>query len=246
MSPGTIDRVAVVTGSSRGIGRATALRLAAGGAAVVVNYRTDEAAAKHVVTAIEAEGGRATMVRADTTNPEELRALLDAAENNFGGLDVLVHNAWGFVRARLLAAADDDYYRQAFALNTQATFVALSEAARRMRDDGRIVFISSQVTRTSPPGRALYAASKAVGEQLVRTLAREVGARGITVNSVLPGPTNTDAFAALSAPVEALVAQTPLGRLGEPEDVADVVGFLVSDAARWVTGQSITVDGGLS
>jgi 3-oxoacyl-[acyl-carrier protein] reductase len=238
MSPGTIDRVAVVTGSSRGIGRATALRLAAGGAAVVVNYRTDEAAAKHVVTAIEAEGGRATMVRADTTNPEELRALLDAAENNFGGLDVLVHNAWGFVRARLLAAADDDYYRQAFALNTQATFVALSEAARRMRDDGRIVFISSQVTRTSPPGRALYAASKAVGEQLV--------ARGITVNSVLPGPTNTDAFAALSAPVEALVAQTPLGRLGEPEDVAEVVGFLVSDAARWVTGQSITVDGGLS
>jgi 3-oxoacyl-[acyl-carrier protein] reductase len=115
-----------------------------------------------------------------------------------------------------------------------------------MRDHGRIVFISSQVTRTSPPDRALYAASKAAGEQLVRTLAREVGARGITVNSVLPGPTNTDAFAALSAPVEALVAQTPLGRLGEPEDIAEVVGFLVSDAARWVTGQSITVDGGLS
>jgi 3-oxoacyl-[acyl-carrier protein] reductase len=119
MSPSTIDRVAVVTGSSRGIGRATALRLAAGGAAVVVNYRTDETAAKHVVTAIEAEGGRATAVRADTADPEELRALFDAAENNYGGLDVLVHNAWGFVRARPLAAADDDYYRQAFALNTK-------------------------------------------------------------------------------------------------------------------------------
>ncbi|WP_020670415.1 SDR family oxidoreductase [Amycolatopsis nigrescens] len=240
-----MSRVAVITGSSRGIGRATALRLAAGGAVVIVNYRTEEALAKSVVAAIEAEGGRATAVRADAADPAQLRMLLSAAEQHYGGLDVLVHNAAGFVRGPLATATDDDY-GHAFSMNAQATFVALREAGRCMRDGGRIVFISSAATRLGPPGEALYAASKAAGEQLVRTFAAEVGARGITVNSVLPGPTNTDGFAAASAPVDELIARTPLGRLGEPEDIADVVGFLASDAARWVTGQSITVDGGLS
>lgn len=245
MSSSTTDRVAVVTGSSRGIGRATALRLAVGGAAVVVNYRAEADSAKQVVAAVEATGGRAVMVRADAADPEELRTLLDAAEHHFGGLDVLVHNAAGFVRGPLADATDGDF-GNAFSLNARATFVALREAGHRMRDNGRIVFISSAATRLSPPGEALYAASKAAGEQLVRTFAREVGTRGITVNSVLPGPTDTDGFAASSAPVDVLVARTPLGRLGEPEDIAEVVGFLVSDAARWVTGQSITVDGGFS
>jgi 3-oxoacyl-[acyl-carrier protein] reductase len=114
-----------------------------------------------------------------------------------------------------------------------------------MRDGGRIVFISSTATRTGPPEKALYAAGKAAGEQLVRVLAHEVGPRGITVNSVLPGATHTEGLPVASA-VEALVARTPLGRLGHPSDIADVVGFLVSDAGRWVTGQSIAVDGGLS
>ncbi|TDD28079.1 SDR family oxidoreductase [Actinomadura sp. KC06] len=239
------DRVAVVTGSSRGIGRATALRLATGGAAVIVNYHTDAASAKQVVADIEAGGGRAMTARADAADPTELRTLLDAAEHHYGGLDVLVHNAAGFVRTPLTAATDGDY-AHTFSLNAQATFVALREAGRRMRDGGRIVFISSIVTRIDPPGEALYAASKAAGEHLIRTFAREIGPRGITVNSVLPGPTDTDGFAASSAPVETLIAQTPLGRLGEPEDIAEVIGFLASDAARWITGQHITVDGGLS
>jgi len=245
MPSNATDRVAVVTGSSRGIGRATALRLAADGVAVVVNYRTEAASAERVVADIEANGGRATMTRADAADPAELRTLLDSAEHHYGGLDVLVHNAAGFVRGPLAAATDGDY-GHAFSLNAQATFIALSEAGRRMRDGGRIVFISSAATRINPPGEALYAASKAAGEHLVRTFAREIGPRGITVNSVLPGPTDTDGFAAASAPVEALISQTPLGRLGEPEDIAEVVGFLASDAARWITGQSITVDGGLS
>jgi 3-oxoacyl-[acyl-carrier protein] reductase len=244
MSLDTTDRVAVVTGSSRGIGRAVALQLAAGGAAVVVNYRNDATSAKRAVAEIEAGGGRALMVRADTADPEELRTLFDAAEHHYGRLDVLVHNAAGFVRGPLTAATDRDYLH-AFSLNAHATFVALREAGRNMRDGGRIVFISSAATRINPQGEALYAASKAAGEHLVRTVARELGVRGITVNSVLPGPTNTDGFASASAPVEALIAQTPLGRLAEPEDIAEVVNFLASDAARWITGQSITVDGGL-
>ncbi len=245
MTSSTTDRVAVVTGSSRGIGRATALRLAAGGAAVIVNSRTESAAGEQVVASIRAQGGRARLQRADAADPAGLVSLFDAAERHFGGLDVLVHNAAGFVRGPLAAAADHDY-GHTFELNARATFVALREAGRRMRDGGRIVFVSSAATRMSPPGEALYTASKAAGEHLVRAFAREVGPRGITVNNVLPGPTDTDGFAAAAAPVEALIAQTPLGRLGRPADVADVVGFLASDAARWITGQSIAVDGGLS
>jgi 3-oxoacyl-[acyl-carrier protein] reductase len=240
----TAERVAVVTGSSRGIGRASALRLATDGAAVVVNARSRSGAATEVVGAIEARGGRAAFQPADAADPAGLRSLFDAAERHFGGLDVLVLNAAGFVRGPLAEAADDDYCRT-FGLNARGTFVALREAGRRMRDGGRIVFISSAATRLNPPGEALYAASKAAGEHLVRAFAREVGPRGITVNTVLPGPTDTDGFAAAGAPVEALVERTPLGRLGRPGDIADVVGFLASDTARWITGQSI-VDGGFS
>ena len=241
----TSGRVALVTGSSRGIGRATALRLAADGAAVVVNSRGESAAATEVVEAIAATGGRAVFQPADVGEPAGFVSLFDAAERHFGAIDVLVHNAAGFVRGPLGTATDRDYCRT-FGLNARATFVALREAGRRMRDGGRVVFISSAATRLTPPGEALYAASKAAGEHLVRAFAREVGARGITVNTVLPGPTDTDGFAAAEAPVEALVARTPLGRLGRPDDIADVVGFLASDAARWITGRSIVVDGGFS
>jgi 3-oxoacyl-[acyl-carrier protein] reductase len=242
---GTSGRVAVVTGSSRGIGRATALRLAADGAAVVVNSRGRSAAAAEVVGAIEARGGRAAFQPADAADVAGVASLFDAAQRHFGGIDVLVLNAAGFVRGPLTEAADDDY-GSTFGLNAHATFVALREAGRRMRDGGRIVFVSSAATRLGPPGEALYAASKAAGEHLVLGFAREVGARGITVNAVLPGPTDTDGFAAAGAPVDALVARTPLGRLGRPDDIADVVGFLASDAARWITGRSIVVDGGFS
>jgi 3-oxoacyl-[acyl-carrier protein] reductase len=240
-----VERVAVVTGSSRGIGRAAALRLAADGAAVVVNARSGSAPASEVVEAIEASGGRAVFQAADAAEPAGIRALFDAAEGHFGGVDVLVLNAAGFARGPLAEAVDDDY-RDTFGRNAHATFVALREAGRRMRDGGRIVFVSSAATRLSPPGEALYAASKAAGEHLVHGFAREVGPRGITVNAVLPGPTDTDGFAAAGAPADVLVARTPLGRLGRPEDIADVVGFLASAAARWITGRSIVVDGGFS
>ncbi|MFI1586095.1 SDR family oxidoreductase [Embleya sp. NPDC020630] len=239
------QRVAVVTGSSRGIGRATALRLAADGSAVVVNYHANAVAAREVVTAVEELGGRALAVRANAAVPRELGALIDAAEQHLGGLDVLVHNAAGFVRGPLADAADEDY-EHVFDLNARATFLALRTAGRRMRDGGRIVYVSSVATRLSPPGEALYAAAKAAGEQLVRGFAREMGHRGITVNSVLPGPTDTDGFAAAGAPTDVLVARTPLGRLGRPEDIANVVAFLASPDAAWITGQSLTVDGGLT
>ncbi len=239
------DRVAIVTGSSRGIGRAIALRLASGGARVVVNYRNDADAAEQVVEAIKMSGGQATAVRADVAEPAQLLSLFDAAEYHYGGLDVFVHNAYASVHG-LLGEASDESYDHTFAVNTRATFVALREAATRVRDGGRVVFISTGITRVGQPFYGLYAASKAAGEQLVRAFARELAPRGVTANSVLPGLTDTDSFRAAAIPVADAVGRIPLGRLGRPEDVADVVGFLASDAGRWITGQSIAADGGLT
>ncbi|MCP2280824.1 SDR family oxidoreductase [Nocardia amikacinitolerans] len=238
-------RVAVVTGSGRSIGRAIALRLAADDVKVVVNYKSDADAAAEVAATIEAAGGHALVVPADVTDPVQLESLFDAAERWQGGLDVFVHNAYGYAAGPIAAAADEDYART-FAANSQAAFAGFRHAARRVRDGGRIVYISSSVTRASDPFLPLYAASKAAGEQLVRAFAREVGSRQITVNSVLPGPTNTDATQGIRDFLAERVARTPLGRLGEPEDIAEVVGFLASPAARWVTGQSIAADGGLT
>lgn len=238
---GGIVTVALVTGSSRGIGRAIARRLATDGADVVVNYRSDQSAADEVVADIEASGAKAVAVQADVADPRQLRSLFDAAENHFGGLDVLVSNV-GVARFATIADASDEDFDLIFDTNTRATFVALREGARRIRDGGRIIVISSGAAVTVRAGGGVYAASKAAGDALVRTAAKELGPRGITVNSILPGATRTDA---LVGDVTERIAQTPLGRLGEPDDVADVAGFLASSDARWITGQTLHAGGGL-
>ncbi|MBF6175729.1 SDR family oxidoreductase [Nocardia blacklockiae] len=238
--------VALVTGGSRGIGRAVARRLAADGAAVVVNYRENADAAAELVAEVTAAGGRAAAVRGDVADPAQSRRLFDAAEERFGGLDVLVANA-GIARFAPLAEASDADFDLLFGVNTRGTFLAMREAARRLRDGGRIVVISSGTTVTARPGAGLYAASKAATEQLVKTAAVELGARGITVNSVLPGATRTDALLASAdtARLDALAAQTPLRRVGEPADIAGVVAFLVSPDGGWITGQHVRAGGGL-
>ncbi|RJQ85088.1 SDR family oxidoreductase [Amycolatopsis panacis] len=225
---------ALVTGASRGIGRP-----------VAVNYRTDENSARAVVDKIRADGGQAVALRADVTDPHALRGLFDAAEAEFGGLDVVVGNV-GIARFSPVAETGDDAFDLVFSTNLRATFATLREAARRVRDGGRIVVISSGVVVTSRAGTGIYGASKAAGDHLVRVLAKELGPRGVTVNSVLPGAVRTEALAADGPPgvQEYTVRQTPLGRLAEPGDIADIVGFLVSDAARWVTGQALRASGG--
>ncbi|GAB3581438.1 SDR family oxidoreductase [Amycolatopsis endophytica] len=240
------DRVTLVTGGSRGIGRGIAERLGADGARVVVNYRADADAAAKVVTAIENNGGQATAIQADVTDPAQVVGLFDAVEETFGGLDVFVGNA-GTARFSPLGEATDEDFGLMFATNTRATFTALREASRRLRDGGRIVVISSGATVTARPNSGVYAASKAAAEQLVRAAAKELGSRGITANSVLPGATRSDALeAGISADrLAATKAQTPLGRLGEPSDIAAIVAFLASDDGRWVTGQTIHAGGGL-
>ncbi|UJW29326.1 SDR family oxidoreductase [Saccharothrix sp. AJ9571] len=233
--------VAIVTGSSRGIGRAIAERLAADGARVVVNYRTGADAAAEVVRTIEERGGRATAVQADVTDLVQLRRLFDAA----GEVDIFVSNV-GVARFGPLAEVTDEQYDFLFDINTRSTFYALREAARRVRDHGRIVVISSAVVVTNRPGTALYAATKAAGDQLVKVVAKELGGRGVTVNSVLPGAVRTDALAADGPPgvIERSIAQTPLNRIAEPSDIADIVGFLASHDGRWVTGQTLHAGGG--
>ncbi|MFE1397976.1 SDR family oxidoreductase [Nocardiopsis dassonvillei] len=240
------SKVAVVTGASRGIGRAVAERLGADGARVIVNYHSDAVAAKDAVAAVERAGGRATAVRADVRDATQLSSLVEAAVAEYGGLDVLVSNT-GMARPTSLADATDEDLDLHFAINTRPVFRALKEAVLHMRHGGRVVVISSGATVVAHPGAGLYAASKAAAEQLARTAAHELGPRGITVNSVLPGATRTEALQAqMPADVAASIrSQTPLGRLGEPADIASVVAFLVSDEGAWINGQTIHASGGL-
>lgn len=240
------ERVAIVTGASRGIGRAVASRLAQDGLAVVVNYAGSASAAKEVVQEIEAAGGRAHAVRADVSDPAAMAALFDEATSRFGGVDVVVNNA-GIMKLTPLADADDATFDQTVAINLKWVFNAMREAARRMRDGGRIVSFSSSVVGLYQPRYALYAATKAGVEAMTHILAKELGKRGITVNVVAPGPVATELFldANSSEQVEQIKKMNPQGRLGEPEDIGRVVSFLAGPDSGWVSGQVLRANGGV-
>ena len=242
-------RVAVVTGASRGIGCAVAERLAADGAAVVVNYSRSADVAHAVVRAIARRGGSALAVQADVGRLDDVRRLFREAADAFGRLDILVANAGRTVFKPLLDVADDELDRL-LEVNVKGTFHCLREALRRMGDGGRTVCISTIGTVLNLPGGSCYFASKAAIEQLCRVLAKEVASRGITVNVVSPGFVETqmleEAFADMDPDARRRVVEmTPLGRLGRPEDIAELIAFLVGDAASWITRQNLAVDGGI-
>lgn len=239
-------KVAIITGASRGIGKAIALTLAESGASVVINYAHSADKAQEVVSTIEAEGGKALAVQADMSQVADVRRLFQETVDKFGQLDILVNNA-GVSLFKPLAETTEEEFDQEFALNAKGTFFALQEAARRVADNGRIVSISTGGTVSGGANFAAYIGSKEAMEGFSMSLAKELGERGITVNTVLPGVTETDMnMETLPAEVrQAMIAQTPLRRLGQPQDIADVVAFLVSDKARWITGQNIRAAGGL-
>ncbi|MGH9212575.1 MAG: glucose 1-dehydrogenase [Acidimicrobiales bacterium] len=239
-------RRALVTGGSRGIGRAIVERLAEDGATVVFSYCQDAAAAAHVSKSVEEAGGRATAVQADISRPDDVRRLFAEADSLLGGLDIVVNNA-GTVAVGTLADASEEAFDTVMDANVRGTFFALQEAARRLNHAGRIVNVSSVNTVLPVPGNALYSASKAAVEQFSAVAAKELGERQITVNTVSPGATDTDMLRGANPPeaLERIPGMTPLGRLGEPRDIADVVAFLASDDARWITGQNLRVSGGL-
>ncbi len=238
-------RTALVTGGSRGIGRAIVERLAADGAAVVFGYASDRAAAAEVEAAGAKLAGSARAEQAELGTPGAARALFDAAEGSLGGLDLLVLNA-GIGGHGELAELDDESFDRVFEVNLRSNFVLLREAARRLRDGGRIVTISTINTTKASRGIGLYVAGKGALEQLTAVAATELGERGITANVVSPGYTDTDLLrrSAGEEGLPRLAAESPFGRLGEPADVAAVVAFLVSEEGRWVTGQNLRASGG--
>jgi 3-oxoacyl-[acyl-carrier protein] reductase len=233
---------AIVTGASRGIGRAIALGLAARGAAVAVGYATNRERAEAVVSQIEADGGRAVAVGADLGQPAEVARLFDTAERELGPLDIVFANAADALIKPLVDCTEEDFDR-IFATNAKGVFFTLQQAASRLRDGGRIVVTSTGGTRMFFTETSLYLGTKGAVEQFVRVLARELGDREITVNSLSPGFTDTELLPDRDRPVAA--AASPLGRLGQPPDVADVGVFLAGDGARWITGQNIAAGGGV-
>lgn len=240
-------KAALVTGASRGIGRAVALRLAKEGAKVVVNYAGNAKAAEETKAAVETAGSEAVCVRADVANADEVAALFDAAVKAFGTVDILVNNA-GITRDGLLMRMKDEDFDAVLATNLRGVYLCTKAASKIMmkKRSGRIVNMTSVVGLMGNVGQTNYAAAKAGILGFSKSAAKELAARGITVNMVAPGFIETDMTAVLSDKVrEQLVGAIPLGRMGEPEDVANAVLFLVSDAAAYITGQVVNVDGGM-
>ncbi|WP_379070837.1 glucose 1-dehydrogenase [Mesorhizobium sp. UC22_110] len=235
-------KTAIVTGSSRGIGRAIAERLADDGAGVVINYLENESRAREVVDEIEAKGGKAIAVQADVSNPVDIRRLFDEAEAAFGRPDIVVANAATAIIKPLVEATEQDYDR-VFDTNTKGVFFILQEAAKRLRDNGHIVVTSTGGTKMFFGQTSLYLGSKGAVEQFVRVLSRELGPRNITVNAISPGFTDTELLPDRDRVVAA--GMSPFGRIGTPQEVAEVAAFLASDAARWVTGQNVGAGGGV-
>jgi len=234
-----------VTGASKGIGAAIARRLARDGIAVVVNYARGRDEAQALVGAIEADGGSAIAVQADIADPAGIATLFDAGEAAFGGVDIMVNNA-GIMKLSPIAETDDAAFDTQVAINLGGVFRGMREAARRLRDGGRIVNFSSSVVGFFPPGYGVYAATKAAVEAMTHVLAKELGGRRITVNTVAPGPVETALFMTgkSQAQVEASTRMIPLGRLGQPDDIAGVVSFLAGPDSGWVNGQVIRANGG--
>ena len=239
-------KVAVVTGASRGIGRAIVERLAQDGASVIVNYATSAEQAKVVVAGIRDKGGRAMAVQADISNMQDIRRLFHITMGRFERLDILVANA-GYARFKPLVDITEEDFDRTYALNAKGTFFCLQQALQHMADGGRIVCVSTIGTVLNIPGGTCYFGSKAAVEQFCRTLAKEVAWRGITVNTVSPGFVETEMMRATmdQEARQDVIGMTPLQRLGQPEDIADAVAFLVSHDARWMTRQNVAMDGGI-
>lgn len=235
---------AIVFAGSRGIGRATALRLAKDGASVLLTYVSNKAAADQVVQQIKQLGGRAAAIQVEVAEAQQVNAAFDEAIRLYGKIDIVVNAAAVSVFGPF-AALDEQAYQSAFDVNAKGAFHVLNQAASRVSDHGRVIQFSTGGTKMSMAGTGLYAASKAAGEHMALSLAKELGPRSITVNVVSPGVTDTDGLVLPQEQIAGLIGQTPLGRLGQPNDIADVIAFLVSTDARWVTGQNIQINGGI-
>jgi 3-oxoacyl-[acyl-carrier protein] reductase len=239
-------KVAIVTGASRGIGAAVAQRLADDGFTVVINYSGDAAPAEALARTIETKGGRALTGKADVSDANAVRGLFDAAEAAFGGVDVLVNNA-GVMMLSSIGESSEALFDRQVAINLKGTFNTLGQAARRLRDGGRIVNFSTSVVGLKLENYGVYVATKAAVEALTAVLSKELRGRSITVNAVAPGPTATDLFLNGKSPelVERMAKMNPLERLGTPQDIAASVAFLAGPDGSWINGQVLRANGGM-
>ena len=241
------NKVAIVTGGSRGIGRAIATTLAAAGATVVVNYKGNQSAADEVVRAIEAAEGQALAIQADISKPDEVERLFKTALDRYGKIDILVNNA-GITRDTLLLRMKEEDFDAVLDTNLRGVYLCTKAALRPMTKarGGRIINITSVVGLMGNAGQSNYAAAKAGIIGFTKSTAREMASRNITINAVAPGYVETELTGVLSDQIRAAILENiPLGRLGTPQDVANVVCFLASDQAAYITGQTLTVDGGM-
>lgn len=241
-------KVAVVTGASKGIGAGIAKALAAEGASVIVNYASSKDGAEAVVDAIASAGGKAVAVKGDVSKAEEAAAIIDAAIDQFGRLDILVNNSGVYDWAKIEEVTQEAYRRQ-FDVNVLGPLLTTKAASPHLSEGGSVINISSSITSLLPAESAVYSGTKGALDAITGVLAKELAPRKIRVNAILPGLVETDGTRASgftgSDFEQTIVAQTPLGRTGQPEDIADVAVFLASDDARWVTGEKLLVSGGL-
>ncbi|EKN4737149.1 SDR family oxidoreductase [Yersinia enterocolitica] len=242
----TIQQVAIVTGASRGIGAAIAERLAQEGYTVLINYSRAADEAEALVRKIQQAGGNALSAKGDISDPAAVAQLFTKAETAFGGVDVLVNNA-GIMSLSTVADSDDEHFDRQIAINLKGSFNGMREAARRLRNGGRIVNFSTSVVGLKLEKYAVYAATKAAVETMTAILAKELRGRDITVNAVAPGPTATDLFlnGKSAELIEKMAKMAPLERLGTPEDIAAAVAFLVGKDGGWINGQVLRANGGL-
>jgi 3-oxoacyl-[acyl-carrier protein] reductase len=241
------DKVIIVTGSSKGIGAAIARTLAKQGATLIVNYAGGKAEAEKVVNEIITNRGQAIAVQADVSKSEDVKRLFDTAISSFGKVDVLINNA-GIAIYKFIKDTTDEDFTRIFDINVKGVFNTMREASTRLADKGRVINFSSSVTRLMLPTYATYSATKAAVEQMTKVFAKEMGSRGITVNSVSPGPVNTELFTQgkTEETINRLASMSAFNRIGEPIDIANVISFLVSDNSQWVTAQNIGINGGFA
>lgn len=241
------EKVILVTGASKGIGAAVARQLASDGASLIVNYAGDKAGADQLVAQLKAKGTNAIAIQADVSKPAEVKQMFDSALAHFGRIDVLVNNAGVMITKLLKDTTDEDFTRQ-FDINVRGVFNTLREASTRLADRGTIINFSTSVNRIMLPTYSTYVATKAAVEQLTRVFAKEVGGRGINVNSVSPGPTNTELFTKgkTDETIARLASLSAFNRIGQPDDIAKVVSFLASEDAKWISAQNIGINGGMA
>lgn len=240
------EKVAIVTGAGRGIGAAVAKKLASEGAKVVVNFVSNQSEADKVVSSLVAAGGAAVAVKADVSTATGAEALFAAAEQTFGGVDVLVNNA-GLPLYKKVESVSEDEFDKIFGVNVKGVFLTCKLAATRLREHGAIVNFSSSTTALMLPTYAIYVATKGAVEQFSHVFAKEMGPRNIRVNVISPGPTDTELFTQGKSDedIKRLAGLAAFNRIGKPEEIANVVAWLVSDEAAWVTGQNVRANGGM-